>query len=89
MLNSNQLTMSSITIHKLDAELDTQLRQCAHEQGASLNKTIKQLLRIALGIGSEKKRDLSKFSGTWSKIELAEFERNTNPFGQINQTDWL
>ncbi len=80
--------MSSITIHKLDDELDASLRRFALEQGTSLNKTIKTLLRASLGVGSEKKRDLSKFSESWSNTELEEFQRNTEAFGEINPADW-
>ena len=86
---SNIITMISITIHKLDEELESSLRRHSQELGLSLNKTIQILLRSSLGIGSGKKRDLSKFSGTWSKAEFEEFKRNTAAFDEINPADWL
>lgn len=48
--------MKSITIHKLDDELEAVLVEKAQEEGLSQNQLIKQLLRKALGLNNTKNR---------------------------------
>ena len=60
--------MTSITIHNLDTTLDQLIRQQALEAGKSLNQTIKDLLRKALGIVKKHKKkdhreDFKEFFG--------------------------
>jgi len=82
--------MKSITIHNLDEELDRSIRQRASREGVSLNRTIKSLLRQAIGLGAKKakKRDVSKYFGVWTKKELEEFEANTADFEKIDEEIW-
>ena len=42
--------MKSITIHGLDEHLDRTIRSLAEREGLSMNKTIKKVLRSALGL---------------------------------------
>jgi len=82
--------MKSITIHGLDDSLDRIIREKAKIEGASLNKTIKKLLRESLGISTEptKQSDFSEFLGVWSKEEFKKFEKSTKDFEKIDQADW-
>lgn len=83
--------MKSITIHGVDDELDKLIRQKADAFGASINRTIKRLLKDSLGIGGQKKtkkEDFSEFFGAWTKKEAEEFERNTADFEKIDKEDW-
>ncbi len=82
--------MTSITIHNLDSELQTRIKEQAMVQGLSLNKTIKNLLRKSLGITrkGEKKSDFSRFCGVWSDKEFKEFEKNTQQFEVIDEEEW-
>lgn len=68
--------MKSITIHNLEQELGNLIRKKAAVSGTSLNKTIKELLRISLGIDKTgtKRNSLDRFFGVWSKKEAEEFD---------------
>jgi hypothetical protein len=84
--------MKSITIHGLDDPLDTLIRQRAKKKEMSLNKTIKELLREALGLESidphNHKKDFQDLFGVWTKAEAEEFARCTEDFEKIDQADW-
>ncbi len=83
--------MKSITVHGLDEDLDTGIRQKAKSEGLSLNKTIKLLIRQALGVGErkpERRRDFQAFLGTWSAEEAAAFDRASQDFGRVDPADW-
>lgn len=84
--------MKSITIHGIDDDLDHLIRSIATEEGLSLNKTIKKLLRRALGLETQGK--LAKYSefqdlfGVWSESELRKFQEKTADFSEVDPTDW-
>ena len=84
--------MKSITIHDLDDSLEAMIQEKAREEGLSLNKTVKKLLRKALGLeqggNGDRKADFVEFCGGWSKADAAEFERNTKDFRKIDSQDW-
>lgn len=81
--------MKSITIHALDNTLDKFLRDKAVQEGTSINKTIKELLRQSLGLsGKQVNFDFSEFSGVWTPEEFAEFERSIRDFEKIDRKDW-
>ena len=83
--------MKSVTIHKLDEETKRALTKRAEEEGTSLNRLVKRLLRESLGIdgGKESRRqDFAEFCGRWSEEEAREFERATAGFGEINEEVW-
>ena len=82
--------MKSITIHNLDAETVKMIEQQARESGLSLNKTIKSLLRRALGLSDEGKKslDFSELVGLWDEKDLMGFKDNTNDLRKIDSKDW-
>ena len=83
--------MKSITIHGLDDATDEKIRSKAGAEGQSLNRTIKQLLKEALGMGEQpqdRRRDFQDLFGTWSPADLEAFGRATDGFGQIDPEDW-
>lgn len=84
--------MKSITIHDLDDSLDAMIQEKAKEQGLSLNRTVKMLLRKALGLESggngDRKAGFAEFCGAWSKADAAEFKRNTNDLCKVDPRDW-
>jgi len=84
--------MKSITIHDLDESLEAGIEEKAREEGLSLNKTVKKLLREALGLApggnGDRRADFAEFCGGWSKAEAAEFARNTKDFRTIDPRDW-
>jgi len=82
--------MSQITLRQLPKNVDRLIRSISEKQNKSINKTIIILLEKALGVkdSSDKKRDLSKLSGSWSTAEFEEFERNTEIFNKIDKEIW-
>lgn len=82
--------MSSITIHNLDKDLESVLRQEAESKHTSLNKVIKSILRESFGLDKRKtkKNDFSEFSGTWTPEEAKEFKDNIDAFDSIDKDLW-
>lgn len=79
-----------LTIRDVSSELARALKAEARRRGASLNQTVKDLLAKALGLDSPAEFDngLSALAGTWSADELAEFEKNTGAFEEIDHELW-
>jgi hypothetical protein len=81
----------SITIHGLEPELASRIEKRSHEQGTSLNKTIKMLLMEALGLSPKSRSRQDEFSdlfGIWSKEEAEEFNAAVGGFRTIDREDW-
>ena len=84
--------MKSITIHDLDDSLDALIQEKAKEEGLSLNRTVKMLLRKALGLepggNGDRRAGFAEFSGVWSKADATEFERNMKDLRKVDPRDW-
>jgi hypothetical protein len=84
--------MKSITIHDLDEPLEAMIEEKAQEEGLSLNKTVKMLLRKALGLeerhNGDRKADFAEFSGVWSKADERELEKKTEDLRKVDSRDW-
>ena len=84
--------MSQLTLRQIPARVERQLRVQARRSGRSLNKTAVSLISKALGleetVRAERKRDLSRFSGTMSKEQLEEFDENTRCFETVDREIW-
>jgi len=84
--------MKSITIHGLDEHLDRTIRSLAEREGLSMNKTIKKVLRSALGLGNQgettRREQFTDLFGAWSKQDLKEFQEITADFSQVDPSDW-
>ena len=84
--------MKSLTIHDLDDSLDVMIQEKAKEQGLSLNRTVKMLLRKALGLepggNGVKRAGFAEFCGVWSKTDAAEFDRRTKDLRKVDLRDW-
>jgi hypothetical protein len=85
--------MKSITIHKLDDLLAEKIEALAKENGASLNTTIKLLLRRSLqietGPDASSKSGYRQFLGKWNESEANEFDAAVEDFSTIDETDWI
>jgi hypothetical protein len=66
--------------------------KCPGAEMRDIIKTIKILLRQALGLeeqhNGDRRADFAEFCGGWSKAEAAEFERNTKDFRKVDPRDW-
>ena len=83
--------MKSITIHKLDDEIEARLVELAEREGQSLNQTVKQLLREKLGAGDaapDHRADFEEFCGAWTAKDKREFDRAVAPFSEIDPEIW-
>ena len=81
--------MSQVTIRDLSPEVEALLRERARFEGRSLSKVASELLTEASGFDADRrKRDLSRFFGTWSGEEVAAFETTQSSFGDIDRNLW-
>lgn len=82
--------MKALTIRKVDATLARAIERERARRGTSLNTTVIDLLRQALGLESDAPRSngLRKLAGTWSAEELAQFEAHTAAFERIDEELW-
>ena len=82
--------MKQLTLRDIPEDVESEIRRIARERGKSINKTVGDLLREALGMedSTERKRDLSDFSGTWDEEEAAEFEKATEVFEEVDEELW-
>ncbi len=82
--------MRQLTLREISPELEREIRRIANERGTSINRSVKALLAEALGVQqtSDKRRDLSEFSGTWSEQEAAAFASATQVFEEIDEEVW-
>lgn len=84
--------MATMSIRGLDDKALTRLKSQAEEEGSSLNSLV---LRLLQDTGSpthlntlKKFDDLNTLAGTWSAKEVQAFERNTDAFTKIDETQW-
>jgi plasmid stability protein len=80
-----------LTIRNLPPEVARALEKERKRRGTSLNATVNDLLRRALGIAVEQERvdnGLRAHAGGWTDEDLEEFERATEMFEQIDPELW-
>ena len=84
--------MKSITIHKLDPDLADSLERKAQSDGTSLNKTIKALLRGALGLSKQapinRHADFEDLFGSWNNKEANDFDKRIQQSRTIDPSEW-
>jgi hypothetical protein len=81
--------MESLTIHHLPPELAQALERESLRLRASLDQTVIQLLRQALRIGSQEKRNgLASLAGTWTAEEHERFEAAIAVTEQVDEDLW-
>ncbi|MBU1172068.1 MAG: hypothetical protein KKD44_21130 [Proteobacteria bacterium] len=84
--------MKSMTIHGMDDQLAELIKAKAKSEGLSINKTLKKLLEISLGIKPQPKKnnidDFKEFKGLWTESDLKEFEEQTADIRSIDTEDW-
>lgn len=84
------MTARHLTIRDVPADVVRALEKEKRRRGASLNETVKALLRSALDLGGAPAREngLRAHAGGWSDADLAEFEKNTACFETIDPETW-
>jgi plasmid stability protein len=83
-------SVKALTIRNVDPELARALERERLRRGASLNATVLQLLRQALGVEPDVVRSngLRRLAGTWSAEELEAFAADTAVFEQVDEELW-
>ena len=91
MVEPEDGTMPSITIHAIDPELDKRLSEEARRRKTSKNRLVKELLARSLGLPVEGRMpdDYREFCGLWTAEEYAEFAARQADNSRIDPVDWL
>ncbi len=75
-------SVKSITIHKIDHDLEKRLTELAQESGLSLNQLVKNLLRERLGLESvtvaDHRSEFAEFCGQWTQEEADQFNQSVS-----------
>lgn len=79
--------MRHLTVRGVDPTLEKALSREQKRRGTSLNRTVIDLLRKALGLGGSPVVDngLGKHAGGWTEEEFRRFERDTAFFEEIEE----
>ena len=81
--------MKALTIRNVPPDVAQALQAETRRRGASLNGTVIDLLRQGLGVRQARRSNgLRSGAGTWSKQDLAAFEKATAVFEQIDEDLW-
>lgn len=84
-----QRMRSYLTVRSLPKDVARALERERKRSGESLNQTVIDLLRSALGLGPEElDNGLGRYAGKWSREDLAEFEAATECFEAIDPEVW-
>ena len=79
-----------LTIRNLPTDVSRAIESERKKRGTSLNATVVQLLRLAVGAGADAPFDngLGKYAGGWTEADLEEFEQNTADTREIDLEMW-
>jgi len=82
--------MKHLTIRNLPAEVSAALEKEKRRRGASLNRTVIDLLGQILGLepGARRQNGLRRLAGSWSSEELSRFESAIASAEQIDAELW-
>ena len=82
--------MKTMTIRNVPPDLAAALDGERRRRGLSLNRTVLELMRQALGLGEDgpHSNGLRQMAGTWSEAEFRQFEKNAAPFARIDDEIW-
>lgn len=94
VVHSHSIEMNAprrhLTIRNLPPDVARAIDRERSRRGASLNATVVELLRIAVGSTAAPAFDngLRKHAGGWTERELRAFERDTRVFEEIDEEAW-
>lgn len=80
--------MKHLTIRNVPDDLYEQLKREKSRRGESLNRTVIELLRQRLGVGTTPSNGLAGLAGRWDDTELREFEEATAQFERVDEELW-
>ncbi len=75
-----------LTVRGVSDEVDQRLKTLSRAKGESVNTVVLKILEAAVGVDRRQRR-LQRYA-TWSKEDLAEFERTLQPQRVIDEELW-
>jgi hypothetical protein len=83
--------MKAMTLRNIPEDLARELEREKTRRGGSLNQLAIDLMKEALGLaeGGRRSNRLAQLAGSWTPEDLAEFERATAPFEQVDPELWV
>ena len=75
-----------LTVRGVSDEVDQRLKTLSRAKGESVNTVVLKILEAAVGFDRRQRR-LQRYA-TWSKEDLAEFERTLQPQRVIDEELW-
>jgi hypothetical protein len=90
ILNAEGQDVRHLTIRNIPPEVAEALEEKRDRSRASLNQTVIDLLRRALGVRGqgEDRNGLARLAGTWTKEEHEQFEAAVASMEQIDEELW-
>jgi len=83
--------MKSISVHGIDEEMEKEIEERAKKEGRSVNRTVKDLIAKALGIGdkpADNKAEFADLCGVWTEAEADEFLELIADLEAVDAKDW-
>ncbi len=80
--------MKALTIRNVPPALAEALDREKARRGASLNRTVIELLSQGLGVGITRSNGLAELAGVWSDEELKAFDKAVAPFDRVDEELW-
>ena len=82
--------MKTLTIRNVPPDLAAALDGERRRRGLSLNRTVLELMRQALGLGEDgpHSNGLRHMAGTWNEAEFRQFEKHVALFARIDDELW-
>jgi plasmid stability protein len=72
--------MKAITLRNIPPNLSRRIERRAKEKGASMNRTVIQILEDSLGTSNKRAaqlhHDLDHLAGSWSEVEATDFDED-------------
>jgi plasmid stability protein len=81
-------TIKALTIRNLPPALAEALEREKRRRGLSLNQTVIDLLDQGLGTRGVRSNGLGALAGGWTEKDLADFERATAQFEEVDEELW-
>jgi plasmid stability protein len=85
--------MTNLSVRGLDDKALAALKRRAAQEHASVNALVVQLIEQGLGLrrarpALRRHDDLDALAGAWTKRQVADFERATAAFGEVDASLW-
>jgi hypothetical protein len=91
-MQAREVYMKTLSLRSIDAEMADALKKRAKYEGRSINATVLNLLREAVGLTKKKRtrvyHDLDDLVGTWTEKDEQLFKKATKYFDRIDEEIW-